>query len=62
MTALDKTYCVSQNCQNECNRKMTTEEKEQLKELAFKGIKITSFIKMGYFCGEPEISSSNEST
>jgi hypothetical protein len=54
MSFLDKTFCASPKCQNECGRKMTDEEKEYLKELAFKGLKVSMLISYAYFCGDPE--------
>lgn len=54
MTILDKTYCASPNCKNECGRQMGQLEYEILKKLAFDGLKPTKYIKQAYFCGEPE--------
>ncbi len=52
--SLDKTFCASQNCTNECGRNMSLKDKESLKELAFRGIKVSTLISYAYFCGEPE--------
>jgi hypothetical protein len=54
MTFLDKTFCASTNCRNECGRQMTQSEKESLKELAFYGFKPTILVSWGYFCGEED--------
>lgn len=53
MSFLDKTFCASPDCKNECGRKMTESEKEYLKELAFRGLKSSSLVSQAYFCGEP---------
>lgn len=47
----DKTFCASPNCKNECGRKMTDEEKEQLEKM-----NETNWVGVmqAYFCGEPE--------
>lgn len=47
----DKTFCASPRCKNECGRKMTKKEEEQLEkmnETHWVGV------SQGYFCGEPE--------
>ena len=47
----DKTFCASPKCKNECGRKMTKKEEEQLEkmnETHWVGV------SQGYFCGEPE--------
>jgi len=54
MAFLDKTFCASPNCTNECGRKMTDEEKYQLRELAYKGLEPSRWVSQAYFCGEPE--------
>lgn len=54
MTFLDKTFCKSPECKNECGRKMTEKEKEYLQELAYRGLKVSILISQAYFCGEPE--------
>lgn len=46
MSYLDKTFCASTNCKNDCGRRMTVEEHEHLKYL--------EEVSYGYFCGEPE--------
>ena len=60
MTFLDKTFCVSPNCENECGRKMTVDEKAALK--IWQSLinpandpKVITPITYGYFCGEPKI-------
>lgn len=54
MSYLDKTFCASPGCKNECGRQMTHDEKELLKEMAFKGLAVSKFISYGYFCGNKE--------
>ena len=55
MTFLDKTFCASPNCKNECGRKMTDDEKNRLYELTWKEPKNHAYlISQAYFCGEPE--------
>ena len=53
MTFLDKTFCQSPNCKNECGRKMTDAEKYHLSciNITFPGGALVSY---GYFCGEPD--------
>ena len=48
MTFLDKTFCASPQCKNECGRKMTDEEKERLKRLG------ETRVLQAYFCSEPK--------
>lgn len=50
----DRTYCASPNCNNECGRRMSAEDKEYLKELAFRGVKASAMVSYAYFCGEEE--------
>lgn len=47
MTHLDKTFCASPNCKNECGRKMTDKERH------FLGYMNNQRVSHGYFCGEP---------
>jgi hypothetical protein len=54
MSFLDKTFCASPQCKNECGRQMTLVQKEYLKELAFKGVKASQMVSWAYFCGEPQ--------
>lgn len=54
MSFLDKTYCASPNCTNECGRKMTDEEKKKLDELVWKNPDASNLIWRGYFCGESQ--------
>lgn len=44
----DKTYCISQNCKNECGRKMSAEVRQLL---ARDKHRCTAY---AYFCGEPD--------
>ena len=53
MSFLDKTFCASPQCQKDCNRKMTHEQEEYLKELAYKDITASTLVSWSYFCGEP---------
>jgi hypothetical protein len=48
MMSLDRTFCMSPNCINECGRKMTDEEREL-------GIQLDIPIAFAYFCGEDSI-------
>lgn len=66
MSFKDKTFCASPNCQDNCGRKMTYEEKVELEELNDKVIKrmtdafegknkepiFLTGVSYGYFCGE----------
>ncbi len=54
MSFLDKTFCASPKCKNDCGRQMTDDQKEYLKELAFKGVKTSQMISWAYFCGDPK--------
>ena len=51
----DKTFCSSPHCTNECGRKMTAAEEDELVSLnapdQWDGVLGVSY---GYFCGEPE--------
>lgn len=48
MNCLDKTFCASPECKNECGRKMTPEEKEAIDKMPFYRV------SYAYFCGEPK--------
>lgn len=54
----DRSYCCSPDCENECGRKMTDEEKQQLKKLNEKWKKTDPDfdypVAYGYFCGESD--------
>lgn len=55
MAFLDKTFCASPNCKNECGRKMTDKERELLNESLWRNpSSFYGVISQGYFCGEPE--------
>lgn len=45
---LDRTYCASPNCVNECGRKMLPDQEKELKRMTH------SRVSFAYFCGEPE--------
>jgi hypothetical protein len=49
MAYLDKTFCASSDCQNECGRRMTDLEHERLIYLN------EDMVSYGYFCGENDI-------
>lgn len=59
MNFLDKTFCASPNCENECGRKMTLSEQSSLTAMAVlmnpDGKDIIVPVSWGYFCGEPEV-------
>ncbi len=47
MTAfMDKTFCASPNCQNQCGRKMTAQEEEALKKWG------CDFVSWADFCNK----------
>lgn len=56
----DRAYCASPNCKNECGRKMTEKEKQDLERLNqpnnWDGL---LGVYYGYFCGEPLKNESN---
>lgn len=56
MTFLDKTFCASPNCINECGHKMSDEEKDRLNIAAWKNPDAYSvLVAWAYFCGKPEL-------
>lgn len=52
MGFLDKTFCASPNCKNECGRQLTEEQKQDLAMLSDAGY-WSSQVSYSYFCGEP---------
>lgn len=48
MSFLDKTFCASPNCKNDCGRRMTDRERDQLKYSQ------AQYVSYGYFCGEDD--------
>jgi len=50
---LDRTYCGSPNCQNECGRKLTEQHKCDLTDLLDAGYTY-AHVSYAYFCGVPE--------
>lgn len=54
----DRTYCCSLNCENKCGRKMSDEEKQQLKKLNEEWKKTEPDfgfpVAYAYFCGETD--------
>ena len=53
MTFLDRTFCASPSCKNECGRKMTIEQKKVLAFGLSKDAFPANYTSWGYFCGEP---------
>lgn len=49
MSYLDKTFCASPNCKNDCGRRMTSEERSVLNNLNGR------YVSYGYFCGQDEL-------
>jgi hypothetical protein len=47
---LDRTFCASPNCKNDCGRKITQEQKEFLRKEREAGIH--RLVLNAYFCGE----------
>jgi hypothetical protein len=47
MSYLDKIFCASPTCKNDCGRRMTDEEHQRLIYLN------SDRVSYGYFCGEP---------
>jgi len=48
MSYLDKTFCASPQCQNDCGRRMTDRERAALTYSE------AQYVSYGYFCGEDE--------
>jgi len=48
MSYLDKTFCASPQCKNDCGRRMTDREREQLTYSQ------AQYVSYGYFCGQDE--------
>lgn len=56
MTLLDKTYCASPHCKNECGRKMTEEERKRIYIESWKDLTVNSvLVSYAYFCGEYDL-------
>lgn len=51
MSFLDKTFCESPNCKNDCGRQMSEQENKFLKGHPWYPV------GYGYFCGEPVMTS-----
>ena len=49
MSYLDKTFCASPRCNNDCGRRMTDREREALTYSE------AQYVSYGYFCGEDEL-------
>lgn len=55
MSFLDKTFCASPDCKNECGRKMSEEEQQHRTNLVWKNPEsCANLVSWGYFCGEPQ--------
>ena len=48
----DKTFCASPDCENECGRKLTDQDKHYLS--SFSDPENAPVVCYAYFCGEPE--------
>ena len=48
MSYLDKTFCASPQCKNDCGRRMTDAQREQLTYSQ------AQYVSYGYFCGEDD--------
>ncbi len=59
LSFLDKTYCASPNCKNECGRQMTSQERSRLNGLKNMAGYVDR-VKYGYFCGAPETKCNHE--
>lgn len=55
----DKTFCASPQCKNECGRKMTKKEEEQLERMREKDWTSVG-VMQAYFCGEPDEGSEHD--
>jgi hypothetical protein len=49
MSYLDKTFCASPNCTNDCGHRMTDEEHQRLIYLN------DECVYYAYFCGDPNV-------
>lgn len=47
MYFMDRTFCVSEDCKNECGRQLTKELEEQ-------ALKSGMLVAFSYFCGKPD--------
>lgn len=48
MSYLDKTFCASPQCKNDCGRRMTDAQREQLTYSQ------AQYVSYGYFCGQDD--------
>ena len=48
MSFMDKTFCASSQCKNDCGRRMTDKERDQLIYSQ------AEYVSYGYFCGEDD--------
>jgi hypothetical protein len=55
----DRTFCKSPECQNECGRKMTDDEKKELDRAITADNNL--LVSWGYFCGVPTAVVNHES-
>ncbi len=55
MTFLDKTFCASPDCKNECGRKMSEHDLSHLELIIWRDPKNCPLVSYAYFCGEPKL-------
>lgn len=53
MSYLNKVFCASPQCKNECGRQMTDKEREGLSYLY--GSIDDTHVEYDYFCGQPNV-------
>lgn len=54
MTFLDKTFCASPGCKNECGRKMSDIEEALLKKMTWAAPEKYPWVSYAYFCKKLE--------
>ena len=54
MTYLDRTFCASPDCKNECGRKMTDIEVTLLKKMTWETPEKCPWVSYAYFCKKTE--------
>lgn len=52
MAFLDRTFCASPNCENDCGHKMTSEQKSKLDYL--NETRGPIFVSWSFLCGSPQ--------
>jgi hypothetical protein len=55
LSCLDKTFCASPDCKNDCGRKITDEELDRL------NIPKLEYVSYSYFCGDAKATLQDES-